>query len=142
MTEQTWHHRTYRKLHLDYHQPHWMSGVAEAMTPELAATQARMIRDSGTEAVEIFVHDHHGFCFFPAEPWGVTHPGLTCDYVELMTAALGAEGLRTMAYMNVFTNVHLKETHPDWILHVPDGRRIGGGWLQYEGAFPFSRLQK
>jgi len=130
-----WYGSVFRKLHLDYHQPPWMPGIAAALTPQVARRQARMFRASGVQAVEIFVHDHHGHCFFPAEGYGMTHPGLAQNYVQHMVDALRAEGLRTIAYMNVFTNIHLKEEHPDWILRTPDGTRIGGGWLQFEGSY-------
>ena len=130
-----WYGSVFRKLHLDYHQPPWMPGVAAQVTPELARQQAGMFRESGVEAVEFFAHDHHGYCFFPADPPGRPHPGLGSDYVGNMTAALKAEGLRTIAYLNVYTNVWLKDEHPDWVLRTPDGARIGGGWLQFEGSF-------
>lgn len=130
-----WYQSTFRKLHLDYHQPPWMPAVAAAITPGVAQQQARMFRESGVEAVEIFVHDHHGHCFFPADGHGITHPGLAQNYVRHMVEALKAEGLRTIAYMNVFTNIHLKEEHPDWVLRTPGGARIGGGWLQFEGSY-------
>ena len=109
-----WYGEIVRKLHLDYHQPPWMTGVAAAVTAEEARRQARMFREAGVRAVELFAHDHHGFCFFPtADAVGVAHPGLVEDYTGRMVAALRAEGLRTIAYMNVFTNVRLKETHPE-----------------------------
>ena len=103
-----WYGSVFRKLHLDYHQPPWMPGVAAQVTPELARQQAGMFRESGVEAVEFFAHDHHGYCFFPADPPGRPHPGLGMDYVGNMTSALKAEGLRTIAYLNVYTNVWLK----------------------------------
>lgn len=130
-----WYGSVFRKLHLDYHQPPWMPGVAAQVTPELARQQARMFRESGVEAVEIFAHDHHGYSFFPANPPGRSHPGLAQDYTGNMVAALKAEGLRTIAYLNVYTSVWLKDEHPDWVLRMPDGARIGGGWLQFEGSF-------
>ena len=128
-----WYGTTTRKLHLDYHQPPWMTAVAETVTPEEARRQARMFRQAGVQAVEFFTHDHHGFCFFPTET-GFTHPGLVQDYTGHMVAALRDEGIRTIAYINVFTNVTLKDAHPDWILTAPDGSRPGGGWLQFEGS--------
>ena len=132
---QNWYGSVFRKLHLDYHQPPWMPGVAAAVTPDVARQQARMFKESGVEAVEYFAHDHHGFCFFPAQPPGRSHPGLVQDYVGNMTSALKAEGLRTITYLNVYTNVWLKDEHPDWVLRTPDGARIAGGWLQFEGSF-------
>lgn len=130
-----WYGSVFRKLHLDYHQPPWMTGVAAAVTPAVARQQARMIRDSGVEAVEVFVHDHYGHCFFLPAGVGLAHPGLEQDYVQHMLDALRAEGLRAMAYVNVYANAYLKEQHPDWVLRTPDGTRIGGGWLQVEGSY-------
>lgn len=129
-----WYGETVRKLHLDYHQPPWMTGVAEAVTAAEARRQARLFRDAGVQAVEVFAHDHHGFCFFPTRV-GFAHPGLAQDYTGRMATALRAEGLRTIAYMNVFTNIRLKDTHPEWVLTAPDGSRPGGGWLQFEGSY-------
>ena len=48
---QNWYGSVFRKLHLDYHQPPWMPGVAAAVTPDVARQQARMFKESGVEAV-------------------------------------------------------------------------------------------
>lgn len=77
-----WYGSVFRKLHLDYHQPPWMPGVAAQVTPDLARQHARMFRESRVEAVEIFAHDHHGYCFFPADPPGRPHPGLAFDFMN------------------------------------------------------------
>jgi hypothetical protein len=128
-----WYGSIVRKLHLDYHEPPWMSNVAKAMTPDSARRQARMFREAGIEAVEVFAHDHHGLCFFPTK-CGFAHPSLAQDYTGHMAAALREEGIRTIAYMNVFTNVLLKDKHPDWVVTAPDGSRPSGAWLQFEGS--------
>jgi hypothetical protein len=110
-----------------------MTGVAGTVTPDGARRQARMFREAGVQAVEVFALDHHGLCFFPAER-GITHPGLAQDYTGHMVAALRAEGIRTIAYVNVFTSILLKDRHPDWVLTAPGGARPSGAWLQFEGS--------
>ena len=129
----TWMGRRPRMLHLDYHQPPWMDGVAVAIDAAEAARQAAMFKAAGVEAVEIFAYDHHGQCYYPSEV-GVVHPGLAADYTGLMAAALKAAGLRTILYLNVFTSVHLHARHPDWFVTDRDGSQPGGAWLAYPAS--------
>jgi hypothetical protein len=132
-----WYGSTIRKLHLDYHQPPWMTGVAGDFTPDLARKQARLIRDAGVDAVEFFTYDHHGFNFFLPQPGvqvGKTHPGLANSYTEHLSKALHDEGLRTIAYINVYGNIHLSEQHPDWYVRWSDGRLPSAAWLQYNAS--------
>jgi len=136
-TTTNWYGALPRKLHLDYHQPPWMTGVAAAFTRDEAQRQARMFREAGVQLVELFTYDHHGFCFFEPQTGvnvGKTHPGLAQNYTEYMVAALKAEGIRTMAYINVYGNVHLSEQHPDWYVRDQDGRMTAAAWLQYDAS--------
>lgn len=129
-----WYGLTLRKLHLDYHQPPWMTGVAETVTLEQARQQARLFREAGVQAVEFFTYDHHGFCFFTpqeSEPVGQTHPGLAQSYTDHMARALHEEGIRTIAYINVYGNIHLWQQHPDWYVRAVDGRMTSAAWLQH-----------
>jgi hypothetical protein len=132
-----WYASTVRKLHLDYHQPGWMTGVAARLTPEEARRQARMFREAGVQAVEFFTYDHQGFCFFEKRadpPLGLTHPGLAQSYTDHLARALHDEGLRTIAYLNVYGNVHLRGQHPDWFVRTAGGRYPAAAWLQNEGS--------
>lgn len=134
MSKDSWYASLGRKLHLDYHEPAWMTGIAEGMTEEYARKQARMFREAGVQSVSFFMHDHHGYCFFPTER-GRPHPHLARDYVSTMTEALHAEGLKAVGYFCVFTNVFLKDLHPDWLVVRPDGVQPSGAWLQYEASY-------
>lgn len=128
-----WMTNLYRMLHLDYHQPPWMRGVAAAMDEAEAARQARRFREAGVQAVEIFAYDHYGQSFYPSDV-GVNHPGRAADYTGLMTRALKAEGIRVIFYLNCFTSVHLHAQHPDWFLRTEDGRYPAGAWLQHDAS--------
>jgi Hypothetical glycosyl hydrolase 6/Beta-galactosidase trimerisation domain len=132
-----WYASTFRKLHLDYHQPPWMTGVAEAITPQEARRQARMFRDAGVQAVELFTYDHHGFCFFKSvdgKEYGRTHPGLAQSYTDHMVNAFRDEDIRTIAYINVYGNVHIREQHPEWLIRTADGQHPAAAWLQVGGS--------
>ena len=131
MLKNAWYAQLPRKLHLDYHEPEWMTGIAEHMTPQQARQQARMFREAGVQSVSFFLHDHHGYCFFPSR-LGKPHPHLAQDYVGVMVEALHAEGIKAIGYFCVFTNIHLKDQHPDWFVVSPDGVYPAGAWLQYE----------
>ena len=135
MSKDLWYTSLGRKLHLDYHEPEWMTGIAEKMTAEYARQQVRMLREAGAQSVSFFVHDHHGYCFFPTEH-GKPHPHLSRDYVKVMVEALHAEGLKAVGYFCVFTNVFLKDQHPDWLVVHSDGIQPAGAWLQYERSYP------
>jgi hypothetical protein len=120
-------------LHLDYHQPPWMHSYAEAIDAEAARRQARMFKEAGIQAVELFAYDHHGQAFYPSAV-GVVHPALTVDYTGLMSQALKAEGLKVILYLNVFTSVHLFKQHPDWFVRRADGTHPKGAWLDFEAS--------
>lgn len=131
--DNNWMDTTYRKLHLDYHQPPWMTGVASAFTEEEARRQARMFKEAGIEAVEIFAYDHYGQAFYPSQI-APRHPGLQSDYTGLMNSALKDEGLKVTLYLNALTSVHLVDTHPDWLITLPDGSHPRGAWLAHDAS--------
>ncbi|WP_438347703.1 beta-galactosidase trimerization domain-containing protein [Paenibacillus sp. FA6] len=128
-----WIGSTFRKLHLDYHQPAWMEGVASAFTEEEARKQAAMFKDTGIEAVEFFAYDHYGHAFYPSEIAPV-HPNLKSDYTGLMSRALKEVGIRTILYLNAFTTIHLHTTHPEWMRRNEDGTMPRGAWLQHDAS--------
>ncbi len=125
-----WYSTTYRKLHLDYHLPPWIQKPGEAITVQSARQQARMFKASGIQAVGVFVYDHYGQAFFPSK-CGICHPHFQIDYPSLMLDALRKEKIKTIAYLNVLTSIHLAEKHPDWLIHVPDGSDPAGAWLRH-----------
>ena len=92
-----------------------------------------MFKRAGIEAVEVFVYDHHGHALFPSRI-GVRHPHLKVDYPGLMVEALHAEGIKTIAYMNVLTSIHLFERHPDWFVRLPNETNPTGAWLTYPNS--------
>ncbi|MBB6669121.1 beta-galactosidase trimerization domain-containing protein [Cohnella nanjingensis] len=129
----SWISEVYRKLHLDYHQPPWMEGVAEAFTEAEAQRQAKTFKRSGIEAVEFFAYDHYGYAFYPSGIAPV-HPGLKNDYTGLMSKALKAQGIRTILYLNAFTSVEMRKLHPEWMRVAEDGTMPRGAWLQHEAS--------
>jgi hypothetical protein len=128
-----WINSTFRKLHLDYHQPTWMKAVASGFTEEEAQSQAAMFKEAGIEAVEFFAYDHYGHAFYPSDIAPV-HPGLNNDYTGLMSRALKDVGIRTIVYLNAFTSVHLHKEHPEWLCMREDGTFTRGAWLQHEAS--------
>ncbi|OPA74024.1 hypothetical protein BVG16_25025 [Paenibacillus selenitireducens] len=128
-----WIGRTFRKLHLDYHQPAWMEGVAGAFTLEEARKQAGMFKEAGIEAVEFFAYDHYGHAFYPSRIAPV-HPNLKSDYTGLMSRALKEAGIRTILYLNAFTTIHLHKNHPEWMRRNEDGTMPRGAWLQHDAS--------
>ncbi|WP_201401799.1 beta-galactosidase trimerization domain-containing protein [Kaistia sp. 32K] len=107
-----------------------MTGVAASFDLAEARRQARIFKEAGIGAVSYFTHDHHGFAFWPSKA-GVNHPGLVNDYVGNMTTALAEEGIRRIAYFQLFTNIHIKQTHPEWLVVAPDGTNPPGAWMMY-----------
>jgi hypothetical protein len=95
-----------------------------------------MFREAGVQAVEFFTYDHHAFAFFTPQNGGYspTHPGLAQSYTEHMARALHDEGIRTIAYINVYGNIHLSREHPDWYVRSPEGTLTAAAWLQYNGS--------
>lgn len=129
----TWLDTTYRKLHLDYHQPPWMEGVAGSFTIEEARKQALLFKEAGVEAVEFFAYDHYGQAFYPSKI-GVVHPNLQADYTGLMSAALKEQGIKTIIYFNALTSVHLHKLKPEWMRQNEDGTMPPGCWLQHDAS--------
>ncbi|MFC3748236.1 beta-galactosidase trimerization domain-containing protein [Paenibacillus sp. GCM10012306] len=128
-----WINTTFRKLHLDYHQPEWMKAVAGGFTEEEARRQAAMFKEAGIQAVEFFAYDHYGHTFYPSDI-APTHPGLRNDYTGLMSRALKDAGIRPILYLNAFTSVHLQKDHPEWLRVLEDGTLTRGAWLQHEAS--------
>ncbi|TVY02185.1 alpha-L-fucosidase [Cohnella terricola] len=128
-----WMNDTYRKLHLDNHQPEWMGGVAAAITEEEAKRQATMLKEAGVQAVEVFAYDHYGHTFYPSDI-AVTHPHLENDYTGRMVRALKEAGIRTILYMNVFSSVHMRRLHPEWLRVAEDGTFPRGAWLSQDAS--------
>lgn len=128
-----WYGRLPRRLHLDYHEPDWMDGIAEAMTDEYARQQAQMFRAAGVQSVSFFLHDHYGHSFFPTQR-GKPHPHLARDYAGAMVKALHAEGLKAVGYFCVFTHIYIGQQHPDWLITNADGSHPAGAWLQHEAS--------
>ena len=128
-----WMDETYRKLHLDNHQPDWMMGVAAAIAEDEAKKQAKMLKEAGVQAVELFAYDHYGHTFYPSDV-AVTHPHLEGDYTGRLSRALKEEGIRTILYMNVFSSVHMGRQHPEWLRVAEDGSLPSGAWLPREAS--------
>ena len=134
MHASSWYNTTFRKLHLDWHQPPWIHKPGIAINRRTAREQAQMFKQAGVQAVEVFIYDHHGQAMFPSEV-AVRHPHLKVDYPGLMIEALKAENLRVIGYMNVFTSIHLGKEHPDWLVRHSDNALPGGAWLSYPGSW-------
>ncbi|MES2308943.1 MAG: hypothetical protein V4507_08795 [Verrucomicrobiota bacterium] len=130
MNNPHWYHQTYRKLHLDWHQPPWIKKPGEFLTAKTAREQARMFKKTGIQAVEFFLYDHHGQAFFPSRR-GTRHPNFKSDYPRFMIDALQEQKIKSIGYMNVLTSIHLSKQHPDWFIRKPDGSQPGAAWLTY-----------
>lgn len=128
-----WLETTFRKLHLDYHQPPWMERVADAFSIEEARSQALRFKSAGVEAVEFFAYDHYGHAFYPSEI-AIVHPNLCADYTGLMSEALKEQGIKTILYLNALTSVHLDMLRPEWMRMSEDGTMPRGGWLHQDAS--------
>ncbi|TVY02974.1 beta-galactosidase trimerization domain-containing protein [Cohnella terricola] len=128
-----WMRDTYRKLHLDYHQPPWMGNVAGAFTKEEAQKQVALFQKAKIEAVSFFAYDHYGQAFYPSRIAPI-HPGLKGDYTGLMTEALREAGLRVTLYLAALTSAHLHATHEDWLVRTETNHAPKGAWLQEEAS--------
>lgn len=129
-----WYNTTYRKLHLDWHQPPWIQKPGSAINRRVARDQARMFKASGVQAVEVFIYDHHGQAMFPSRV-AVRHPHIKIDYPGIMIEALKAENLKVIGYLNVLTSIHLGKEHPDWLVRASDNSAPGGAWLSYPASW-------
>jgi hypothetical protein len=124
-----WYGAHFRKLHLDYHLNPWIRDAAASMTLDEARRQMRMMKDAGVESVEFFAYDHFGNAFYPSDV--VTrHPSLRQDYFGNMRRAARENGIRAVAYVNVFGNVHLFAQHPEWYIVDKTGTKYpAAAWL-------------
>ena len=124
----SWYPNVFRKVHLDYHENPWIQGVAEAVTPDEARRQMKMMKDSGVEAIEFFSYDHFGATFYPSDVLPA-HPNLKNDYFGNMAKAAHEQGIKVIAYVNVFGSVYLRGKHPDWYVVDKNGDHPAAAWL-------------
>lgn len=124
-----WYGERFRKLHLDYHLNPWVRDAAASLTLEEARRQMRMFKDAGVESVEFFAYDHFGAAFYPSDVVR-PHPSLRNDYFGNMRQAARENGIRAVAYVNVFGSVYLFAKHPDWYIVDKTGTKYAAAsWL-------------
>lgn len=100
-----------RQLHLDFHTPPEVKGVARDFD---APAFASRVAGLGAESVTLFARCHHGMFYYPSR-LGALHPGLEGrDLMGEMLEALHAEGIRCALYLSVGWDEVLAEAHPDW----------------------------
>jgi len=110
-------HKTYRKIHLDFHTHPEIRGVCQDFDPDrFAGTLA----DAGVDDVVLFAKDHYGHAFFRSEVNAV-HPHLETEFLPLAADACRRRGIHTEAYISVCCDYVTFQAHEDWSCRNADG---------------------
>jgi len=108
--------RSWRKVHLDFHNTEHVPAIGEGFDEEAFAD--RLVK-SNVDSIVVFAKDMHGYFYYPTA-YGPVHPGLTFDLMGRQIAACRARGISVYAYYCVTWDNHLAEGHPEWLVWKRD----------------------
>lgn len=125
-----------RKIHLDFHTPGYIQGVASETDP---AAFAATLAEARVTDIVIFAKDCYGLTFFPTKV-GTVHPGLTRpNMLGDLVAACTARGIRVQAYFTLGIDPAAALEHPEWRQQLPNGQFMTWGpatpLMEFAGSY-------
>ncbi|WP_167858981.1 alpha-amylase family protein [Paenibacillus cymbidii] len=129
---------TSRKIHLDFHTPHWVEQVGQSFDAERLVQTWKQARVNAVTAV--FGYCACGNAYYEGAA-GQQHPGLQQDMLTPLLAAAKREQIQI--YVHFSTGIHDRAVleHPEWAMQRKDGSRLdtdGGrswGWPCFNSPF-------
>jgi len=132
-----------RKIHLDFHTPHWVKQVGQDYDPERLV---RTWKEASINAVTVVF----GLCacgnsYYESEVAPV-HPGLARDLLTPLLPIAKREGISVYVHFGPGINDRAVIEHPEWAMVRRDGTPLdtkGGkewGWPCYNSPFIAERL--
>lgn len=111
-------HTINRKIHLDFHTPHWVQQVGQHFDPEALVAVWQKARVNAVTAV--FGYCACGNAYYDS-PAGQVHPGLEQDLLGLLLPA--AKRAEIAIYVHFSIGIHDRAVleHPEWAMKRKDG---------------------
>ncbi|MBB6730916.1 alpha-amylase family protein [Cohnella zeiphila] len=129
---------TNRKIHLDFHTPHWVKQVGADYDPELLV--ATWKRANVNAVTVVFGLCACGNAYYESDVAPV-HPALQRDLLTPLLPAAEREGIKVYVHFAPGINDRAVIEHPEWAMVRRDGTRLdtnGGkewGWPCYNSPF-------
>lgn len=127
-----------RKIHLDFHTPHWVKEVGQAYNAEeLVATWKKAHVNAATV---VFGLCACGNAYYETEHAPV-HPGLKADMLRELLPVAEREGITIYVHFGPGINDRSVIEHPEWAMVDKDGNRLdtnGGtewGWACFNSPY-------
>lgn len=127
-----------RKIHLDFHTPHWVKEVGQEFdAEELVATWKKAHVNAATV---VFGLCACGNAYYESEHAPV-HPGLKKDMLRQLLPVAEREGITIYVHFGPGINDRSVIEHPEWAMVTRDGRRLdtnGGknwGWACFNSPY-------
>lgn len=131
------HKRTNRKVHLDFHTPHWVKQVGGDYDPETLVSVWKKARVNAVTVVFGCCACGNAYYDSPAAP---VHPGLQRDMLTPLLEAAKREDIAIYVHFSLLHDRAVIE-HPEWAMQLKDGSRLdtdGGkawGWPCFNSPF-------
>lgn len=134
---------TSRKIHLDFHTPHWVKQVGQDYDPELLV---RTWKEAHINAVTVvFGLCACGNAYYESNAAPV-HPGLKRDLLTPLLPIAKREGIKIYVHFGPGINDRSVIEHPDWAMQTKEGKRLDThegqewGWVCYNSPYVEQRL--
>ncbi len=114
-----------RRVHLDFHTPHWVKRVGHRFDGPRFVETLRQAHVNAVTAV-------FGLCACGNAYWNTTrddvrHPGLAKDLAADLLRAAEGSGIQVYIHFSMAINNRAVEQHPEWACIREDGSRYDGG---------------
>ncbi len=124
---QNWFGQSFRKVHLLYVSPQWVTNRGERFDP---VAYAEGYANAGVDCIELYCKDHHGTCYYPCS-LGIPYPR---NILGELLPELKKRDIRLIAYVSVCFDNYALGLHPEW-------RMVNNYGDPYKlGAFPMASI--
>lgn len=112
---------TNRKIHLDFHTPHWVKRVGHEYDPEALV---RIWKEASVNAVTVvFGACACGNAYYETAE-GPVHPGLERDMLAPLLPVAKREGIAVYVHFSVGIHNRAVIEHPEWAMRTKDGAAL------------------
>lgn len=129
---------TSRKIHLDFHTPHWVKQVGQNFNAEQLVQTWKQARVNAVTVV-------FGYCAcgnaYYENAAGQVHPGLQQDLLIPLLSAANLEGIKIYVHFSVGIHDRAVLEHPEWAMQRKNGSRLDTeegkwwGWPCFNSPF-------
>ena len=112
-----WYGQTYRKIHWDFDNPAYVSGIGARFDADRFLAG---LRTGHVASVQFPAKDIYGHAYYETHV-GIRHPKLTFDLTMAIRDACRQGGIRLMLYYSVMVDDYAARSHPTWRLN--DGQQ-------------------